>query len=160
LRWSPPDAPEPPEPEVVARLLGREPFTNYSLAVACPAGAPAVLANEPTDIHGRPFPTRYWLACRSLVEAVSRLEADGGVRALEDDPAMASDIREANARHREIHGGRNIGGVRDPARVKCLHAHLAFAMATGGSPIGDWIAERTDITWPARCCAAPAGCDV
>jgi hypothetical protein len=144
---------------VVARLLGREPFTRYSLAVACPAGAPAVLANEPEDLHGRPFPTRYWLACRGLGEAVGRLEAAGGVRALEDDPAMAGAILEANARHRELHGGRNVGGVRDPSRVKCLHAHLAFAMACGGSPIGDWIAARTDLSWPARCCAEPVGVD-
>jgi len=139
----------------VARLLGREPFTRYSLAVVCPGGGPAVLANEPEDIHGRPFPTRYWLACRILVDAVSRLEAAGGVRGLEGDPSMAPHILAANARHREIHDGRNIGGVGDPARVKCLHAHLAFAMASGGSPIGDWIAARTDLSWPTRCCAEP-----
>ncbi len=118
-----------------------------------------MLANEPADIHGRPFPTRYWLACRALGEAVSRLEAKGGVRALESDPAMARHILDANARHRDLHAGFNIGGTRDPARVKCLHAHLAFAMATGGSPIGDWIAARTDVSWPATCCVEDPGAD-
>jgi hypothetical protein len=139
----------------VARLLGRAPFTRYSVAVACPGNGPAVLANAPIDLHGRPFPTRYWLACRALGEAVSRLEAAGGVRALESDPAMAEDILAANARHRELHAGFNVGGTRDPARVKCLHAHLAFALAVGGSPVGDWIAARTDLSWPAQCCAGP-----
>ncbi len=112
-----------------------------------------MLANAPVDIHGRPFPTRFWLACRALGDAVSRLEAAGGVRELEADPIMAEHILAANARHRELHAGFNIGGTRDPARVKCLHAHLAFAMATGGSQIGDWIAARADLSWPPSCCA-------
>jgi len=141
------------DPEVVARLLGRTPFTVFSAALTCPGGGPAVLANEPVDQHGRPFPTRYWLACRVLGEAVSRLEAAGGVRMLESDPEMAQHLADAHARHRAAHNGRNIGGVRDPARVKCLHAHLAFALAEGGSPIGDWIAARTELQWPAVCCA-------
>ena len=144
----------------MARLLGRPPFTRYSLAVACPHGGPAVLANEPVDIHGRPFPTRFWLTCRTLVESVSRLEAAGGVRELEDDPAMADHILAANARHRALHAGSNIGGVRDPTRVKCLHAHLAFAMGSGGSEIGDWIAARTDLAWPTACCVELVPTDV
>lgn len=149
------DSPELPDPSVVERLIGRAPFTRYSVAVRCPGDGPAVLANEPVDLRGRPFPTRYWLACRALGEAVSRLEAAGGVRALESDPEMTGRILVANARHRALHAGFNIGGTRDPARVKCLHAHLAFALAVGGSPIGDWIAARTDLSWPAICCAAP-----
>ena len=129
------------------------------VVVACPGGGPAVLANDPIDVHGRPFPTQAWLACRALVEAVSRLEAAGGVRALESDPEMAAHILAANARHRELHTGFNIGGTRDAERVKCLHAHLAFAMAIGGSPIGDWIAARADLSWPSRCCVERAGDD-
>jgi hypothetical protein len=141
----------------VERLLGRTSLTRCVVAVSCPGGGPAVLANEPLDLHGRPFPTHHWLACRALGEAVSRLEAAGGVRALESDPAMAGHILAANARHRELHAGFNIGGTRDPARVKCLHAHLAFAMAMGGTPIGDWIAARTDLSWPSRCCVEQVG---
>lgn len=72
---------------------------------------------------------------------------------------MAEHILEANARHRELHAGVNVGGTRDPARVKCLHAHLAFAMAMGGSPIGDWIAARADLAWPAVCCVAEPAAD-
>lgn len=123
------------------------------MAARCPHGRPAVLANDPVDLEGRPFPTRYWLACRALGAAVSRLEAAGGVRALEHDEAMSPAIAAAHAAHASIHGGHRVGGVGDDHRVKCLHAQLAFAIASGGSPVGDWIERRLDFAWPDRCCA-------
>lgn len=139
------------------RLLGREPFTDFRVAVRCPHGGPAVLENDPVDLTGRPFPTRYWIACRALHAAISRVEADGGVRAIEHDPAMRDAILAAHSAHAARHGGHNIGGVADPVRVKCLHAQAAFALATGGTAVGEWIFARTGDPWPATCCAeAPA----
>ncbi|MCC6833212.1 MAG: DUF501 domain-containing protein [Thermoleophilia bacterium] len=114
-----------------------------------------MLENDPVDLRGRPFPTRYWLACRALGEAVSRLEAAGGVKRLEAEDALRDDLLAANARHGELHGGRNVGGVRDPATVKCLHAHLAFGLATGGNPVSDWIMRASGAAWPAACCVPP-----
>lgn len=137
----------------VAHLLGRASFTDYRIAVRCPFGGPAILENDPHDVSGRPFPTRYWMACRHLHSAVSRVEADGGVRALEDDPAMTLQIRAAHAAHAALHQGHHIGGVADPSRVKCLHAQLAFALATGGNAVGEWILARIETPWPVRCCA-------
>jgi hypothetical protein len=116
-----------------------------------------VIENAPRDGSGHPFPTRHWLVCRRLVEAVSRLEAAGGVRALEADPDMAAPLAEAHRRHAALQEGHRVAGAGDPAHVKCLHAHLAFALAQGGSPVADWIAARTDLAWPARCCAEEAG---
>jgi hypothetical protein len=119
-----------------------------------------VIENAPRDRAGRPFPTRDWLVCRRLVEAVSRLEAAGGVRALEEDPAMRPAVLAAHRRHAAGHGGHRVAGAGDPAHVKCLHAHLAFAMAEGGGPIGDWIGARAELAWPERCCregGEPAG---
>lgn len=136
----------------VAALIGREPFTDWRVVVRCPHGGPAVVRNTPVDLRGRPFPTRDWLTCRALGEAVSRLEAAGGVRALEEDPDMRPHVAAAHARHQELHAGYRIAGCGDPDHVKCLHAQLAFAMGEGGSPVGDWIAARTDLSWPARCC--------
>ena len=59
-------------------------------------------------------------------------------------------------RHQELHAGYRVAGSGDPAHVKCLHAHLAFAMGEGGSPVGDWIiaraptsAGRSAAAWPA-----------
>jgi len=138
----------------VRRLLGREPFTDFRVAVRCPHGGPAVLENDPVDLKGRPFPTRYWLACRALAVQVSRLEAAGGVRALEDDAGMLGHLEDAHAAHQRRHAGHRVGGVGDPERVKCLHAQLAFALASGGNPVGDWIIERAGARFPAdHCCA-------
>jgi hypothetical protein len=120
--------------------------------VRCPFGGPAVLENDPVDLEGRPFPTRFWLACRALGAAVSRLEATGGVRALESDEEMVDVIVAAHVEHRRMHAGYRIGGVGDDRRVKCLHAQLAFSMAVGGNRIGEWIAARSDLRWPASCC--------
>ncbi|WP_217915119.1 DUF501 domain-containing protein [Miltoncostaea marina] len=136
----------------MAALIGREPFTDFSVAVRCPFGGPAVVRNAPLDLRGRPFPTRDWLACRALGEAVSRLEAAGGVRQLEDDPQMAPHVAEAHRRHAELHAGYRVAGSGDPRYVKCLHAHLAFGLAEGGTPVSDWIMERSGAAWPARCC--------
>jgi uncharacterized protein len=140
--------------EAVATLLGRAPFTQYTVAVRCPFGGPAVLENEPIDLNGRPFPTRYWLSCRALSVAVSRGESVGGVRMLEDDASMRTALKGAHLRHQKIHAGYRVGGGGDPNRVKCLHAHLAFGLAEGGSPVSRWISERFDAVWPETCCLA------
>ncbi|MEW6581923.1 MAG: DUF501 domain-containing protein [Actinomycetota bacterium] len=147
----------PPDAEAVRRVIGRAPLAGFSVSVRCPHGAPAVIANDPVDAEGRPFPTRHWLCCRALVDAVSRLEAGGGVRDLEGDPDFAGALAAAQAEHRRLHAGHNVGGVRDPSRVKCLHAHLAFALACGGSPVGDWILDRSGAAFPARCCVEVVG---
>jgi len=136
----------------VTALLGREPFTRFEVVVRCPFGRPAVLLNEPRDLRGRPFPTRYWLVCRALADAVSRLEAAGGVRMLEADEGMRGHVLAAHRRHQEVHAGHRVAGCGDPEHVKCLHAQLAFAMAEGGTPISEWIAERAGVRWPDRCC--------
>lgn len=136
----------------VTALIGRPPLAGFSVALRCPFGAPAVITNAPVDERGDPFPTRNWLCCRALVDAVSRLEAAGGVRDLEGDDAMGDALAGAQDRHRRLHAGRNVGGVADPRRVKCLHAHLAFALAEGGSPLGEWIWGRARAAWPTRCC--------
>ena len=137
----------------MTRLLGRPPFTRFTVAVRCPFGRPAVLQNGPRDLEGRPFPTRYWLACRALGADVSRLEAAGGVRALEADVDMRDAVRDAHEAHARVHDGHRVGGVGDEGRVKCLHAQLAFALATGGNPVGDWIVGHAAASWPQACCA-------
>lgn len=149
--------PLPPDDVAVAALIGRTPFTRFRVAVRCPHGGPAVLENDPLDLRDRPFPTRYWLACRTLVEAVSRLESTGGVRRLDGDPDLADALAEANGRHRDMHAGHNIAGAGDPRRAKCLHAHLAFGLATGGGPVADWIQEQSGAEWPSTCCLRRGG---
>lgn len=136
----------------VAALIGREPFTDFHVVVRCAHGGPAVVRNAPVDLRGKPFPTRDWLTCRALGESVSRLEAAGGVRMLEADETMRPHLAAANARHQELHAGYRVAGGGDPEHVKCLHAHLAFGLGEGGTPVSDWIMARAGARWPDVCC--------
>src|SRR5438270_536108 len=92
--------------EVVARQLGREPRTLRAVAVRCPFGAPAVTEQSPYDPAGEPFPTTYYLTCRHLVGAVSRLEAAGGVERWSEraaaDPDLRASLERAGEEQREI----------------------------------------------------------
>src|SRR4029079_13005343 len=86
---------------VVARQLGREPRTFRRVVVRCPWGLPAVTEQEPYGADGEPFPTTYYLTCRHLVAAVSRLEAAGGVErwgaAVAADPELRDDLGRGTA---------------------------------------------------------------
>jgi len=120
---------------VVARQLGREPRTLRRVAVRCPFGAPAVTEQSPYGADGEPFPTTYYLTCRHLVAAVSRLEAD----ATGTDGGASLDY--------------GIGGSRRGGSLKCLHAHVAFALARPGYELGERIVAEVEPLWPARCCS-------
>ena len=87
-----------------------------------------------------------------MVAAVSRLEADGGVEAFDADPSISEAADDAHRLHAARHDGHRVAGVGDPRHAKCLHAHLAFGLADGGSPVADWILERSGAAWPERCC--------
>jgi hypothetical protein len=163
--------------EVVARQLGRRPRALRRIAARCPFGFPAVTEQEPYDEEGRPFPTTYYLTCRHLVAAVARLEAAGGVerwsKAARDDPeltmSLAEATREQRAVRRELAAGRTgrdggasldlaIGGAHAPEQLKCLHAHVAFALARPGYKLGERILAELNPRWPSDCCSdAPGG---
>jgi hypothetical protein len=159
---------------VVARQLGREPRTFRRVVVRCPWGLPAVTEQEPYDPAGEPFPTTYYLTCPHLVAAVSRLEAAGGVErwsaAVAADPELREDLDRATAEQRRIRrdlaGGATgsdegasldlgIGGSRNPPALKCLHAHVAFALARPGYVLGERIAAELEPRWPDACCSLP-----
>ncbi|HEX4492920.1 MAG TPA: DUF501 domain-containing protein [Acidimicrobiia bacterium] len=135
----------------LSELLGRAPQADFEIVATTADGEPAVIRNAPLLDDGTPMPTRYWLVDRDLVRRVSRIEADGGVRAAEAEiPADA--IRRAHdayaaerdtalpVEHRgpRPHGG--VGGTR--VGVKCLHAHYAHHLAGGEDPVGRWVARR------------------
>ena len=144
-------SPASSDARAVAALIGREPFTDFRVVVRCPHGGPAVVRNGPIDLRGRPFPTRDWLTCRALGEAVSRLEAAGGVRAaaaaVDPDELAAAHSRYAAERDAAMppghEGPRPFGGVGGTRTgVKCLHAHYAWHLAGGDDPVGRWVAVR------------------
>jgi hypothetical protein len=144
---------------VVARQLGRTPRAFRRVAVHCPYGRPAVTEQWPRDAAGAPFPTTYYLTCPHLVAAISRLEAAGGVehwtRKVEEDPVLRESLDRANSEQRalrpELPGG--IGGSIRGGSLKCLHAHVAFALARPGYELGDRMLAELDHLWPdSGCC--------
>lgn len=161
---------------VVALQLGREPRAFRRVAARCPWGRPAVTEQHPYTAGGEPFPTTYYLTCRHLVAAVSRLEAAGGVErwtdAIAADGALREELERATAEQvairRELAAGGvgpdggeslafGIGGSRNPAALKCLHAHVAFALARPGYRLGDAVLAEVPERWPTTCCTPHPG---
>lgn len=158
---------------IVARQLGRQPRAFRRVVVRCPFGAPAVTEQTPYDPHGEPFPTTYYVTCRHLVAAVARSEAAGGVErwsaAVEEDAELAASLGRATVEQRRVRRALagdargnddgasldlGIGGSRTPAHLKCLHAHVAFALAHPGYELGEQIFAEVVDPWPdARCCS-------
>lgn len=138
----------------VAGLLGRPPAGPFAVVARQRDGTPAVIANGPFLHDGTPMPTRYWLVSPALRQAVSTLEAAGGVRRAE----AATDPDELAAAHRRYRAERDalvpaghpgpvpsggVGGTR--SGVKCLHAHLAWWLVGGDDPVGRWTAATLGL---------------
>ena len=157
---------------VVACQIGREPRAFQRVARRCPFGLPAVTEQSPYDPDGEPFPTTYYLTCRHLVAAVSRLEAAGGVErwtaAAAAEPELAASLARADEEQRRIRhelaagqtgrdGGASldlgVGGAGRSGSLKCLHAHAAFALARPGYELGERILAEVTPLWPDRCCS-------
>ncbi len=158
--------------DIVERQIGRRPRAFRRVAARCPFGRPAVTEQEPYDEEGVPFPTTYYLTCRHLTAAVSRLEAAGGVErwsaAVAASPELTADLARATVSQQRIRRGlaagrtgtdhgasldAGIGGSRTPTRLKCLHAHAAFALAHPGYHLGELVLAEVPERWPPdRCC--------
>jgi len=158
---------------VVARQIGREPRAFRRVAVRCPFGLPAVTEQSPYDPGGEPFPTTYYVTCRHLVAQISRLEAAGGVErwseAVARDTLLHGSREQADDAQRKIRtrlaagasgtdGGASlelgVGGQHPGAgSLKCLHAHVGFALANPGYELGERIVQEIDPLWPETCCS-------
>jgi len=158
---------------VVARQIGRAPRAFHRVAVRCPFGMPAVTEQSPYDPEGEPFPTTYYVTCRHLVAAISRLEAAGGVErwtaAAVADPVLADSLAAAHEESRRLRrelageatgrdGGASlelgVGGAGRTGSLKCLHAHAGFALARPGYELGAHILAEVEPPWPTdRCCS-------
>ncbi|HJX47289.1 MAG TPA: DUF501 domain-containing protein [Gaiellaceae bacterium] len=161
----------------VARQIGREPRAFRRVVVRCPFGRPAVTEQSPYDLHGEPFPTTYYVTCRHLVAAISRLEAAGGVErwtaTAHDGAELAASLAAAHEESRVIRrrladgeicsdGGASLdlgvgGAGRGSGSLKCLHAHAGFALAHPGYELGRRIVAELEPLWPDHCCLDPSG---
>jgi len=149
---------------VVAWQLGRTPRGFEAVCVRCPYGFPQVVSVPPV-IDGEPFPTTFWLTCPHLAVRVSRVEAAGGIHRMEErlrrDARFAARYADAHRaaiaertrrlsprdRARLAASGRldallrtGVAGLSDRSRVKCLHAHVAHALASE-NPVGEAVLE-------------------
>jgi uncharacterized protein len=164
---------------IVERQLGRPPRAFHRVVVRCPFGMPAVTEQSPYDDADEPFPTTYYVTCPHLVAAISRLEAAGGVERWSErvatEPALAESLQRATREQREVRRelagsktGRDagsslelgIGGARRPERLKCLHAHAAFALARPGYELGESVLAEIGSLWPETCCMSARGVPV
>lgn len=159
--------------EIVAGQLGRSPRAFARVAGRCPYGLPAVTEQAPYDAQGEPFPTTYYVTCPHLVSAIARVEAAGGVERWSETAASEEHLADSLARataeqrliRRELAGDERgsdagasldlgIGGSRSPEHLKCLHAHVAFALARPGYELGEQILADVVDPWPADGCCS------
>mgnify|MGYP001081102865 CR=1 FL=1 len=159
--------PTPADTTVVCAQLGRDPRGAWWVAVRCLHGYPQVIGTPPF-VDDEPFPTLYWLTCPYLAELVSAAESEGAAaewaRRLGADQGLAERMRAADARYRAERAaaapGRDpvahlgIAGQRDPLGTKCLHAHVASALAGIDDPAGaELLAATGEACDDIRCAA-------
>jgi hypothetical protein len=163
--------------EIIAAQIGRPPRAFSRVVVRCPFGFPAVTEQKPYDHDGVPFPTSFYLTCPELVSALARLEAAGGVERWSErvrkSLRLRSSLRQGNRKQvrlrkelaRSVESmldggaslGLGIGGCGSTDGLKCLHAHVAFALANPGYLLGEQIAGELERLWPDHC-RARKGC--
>lgn len=134
--------------EIIARQLGRCPRGLRAVAARDADGEPSVVQTDPRLEDGTPFPTLYYLTSPRLVAMVSTLESEGFMRTMTDRLAEDAELAQKYRRAHESYLGErdaidalgtevSAGGM--PDRVKCLHVHVAHALAKGSgvNPFGD-----------------------
>jgi uncharacterized protein len=160
---------EPADAAAVAAQLGRPPRGVREVAHRCPCGLPSVVQTAPRLEDGTPFPTLYYLTCSRLNSRIGTLEAQGRMREMTErlagDPELAAAYRRAHDAYlaerdaiEPLGHGVSAGGM--PDRVKCLHVHVAHALAAGPgvNPFGDEALAELGEWWrPGPCVTAGAG---
>jgi hypothetical protein len=152
---------------IIGCQLGRQPRGLVGIARRCVYGYPQVAIVYPI-INGKPFPTLYWLTCPFLQQKVAALEAKGIIGYLEQKIATDQKLAQQQAlAHRAYMKERNsllsqddleyleshnmllpllergIGGIADFSKIKCLHLHVAHALARH-NPIGMIVLDELD----------------
>lgn len=154
----------PADRAAVTTQLGRAPRAVRAVAHRCPCGNPAVVQTSPRLEDGTPFPTLYYLTCSRLASLVSTVETTGVMREMTSrlaaDPELATAYRRAHESYlaerdaiEPLGTGVTAGGM--PGRVKCLHVHVAHALARGPglNPFGDEIVAQLAGWWRQGPCA-------
>lgn len=125
------------------------------------------MQTHPRLPDGTPFPTMFYLTCPKLNSLVSTLEGGGLMKEqterLAEDPELAAAYLRAHESYLAERDaleslGTQVTAGGMPSRVKCLHVHVAHALAKGPgvNPFGDEaLALLTEQQlWPVGDCAA------
>ncbi len=139
---------DPADAAVVAAQLHRPPRATRAVAHRCSCELPDVVETSPRLEDGSPFPTLFYLTCPRAASAIGRLEASGLMREMTErlgaDDELAARYRAAYddylSRRDAIEPlGITVAAGGMPDRVKCLHVHVAHALAVGPgvNPFGD-----------------------
>ena len=142
----------------VAALLGREP-RGLREVILGEEGEPRVI-RVASLVDDKPFPTLYWLVDPALNLRIDRAEAGGLIAVLQSRVDAESDLRESmgvdhaayisrrrgfctdeelarieDLGYTRVLKEKGIGGIGDPARIRCLHtwyaAHLVVPNTIG-----------------------------
>jgi hypothetical protein len=147
--------------KAITSQLERPPRGNWRVARRCGCGLPQVIETDPRLDDGTPFPTLWWLTCRRLVSAVSRLEGESWMRKINErlgsDEKLRRELQHSTDRYLQTRdaieplglGGHPGGG---PGRLKCLHAHTAHHLVAGDNPVGRLVLEQLAWADPSEPC--------
>lgn len=142
------------------------PRSPWRVASTCTHGYPNTIVSPSRLADGTPFPTWAWLTCPWLAEKVSAEESAGGTsrwaEAAALDPQLAEQLQALDVAVREARASESvdedacptvgIAGQREPLGVKCLHAHVALALAGLDDPIGSETIARFGTACADRRC--------
>lgn len=156
---------------MVEAQIGRPPRAPWRVHTRCGFGWPTTIVTPSRLEDGTPFPTLYWLTCPHLIEVTSAAESAGAIAEWESRLSSEAELREgldqataiyAHRRRRESGGedvcaGTGIAGTSDPARLKCLHAHVAAFVAGVPDPVGEALVSAGSRECMDGRCSALAG---
>lgn len=153
---------------IIAQQLGRAPRGIEAVAATDGEGTPLVLRMAPI-VDDKPFPTLYWLCSDVLKVEISRIEAVGVIKALEqrlqEEPDfleiyqqshrnyvtarweyMSAAQREEVAKlgYTDLMTERGIGGISNWHQVRCLHTQYAHHLC-GDNVIGQWMDRQHQV---------------
>ena len=150
---------------VISKQLKRSPRGVVGIARRCRYEYPQVVVVYPL-VEGKPFPTTYWLTCPFLNEKIDHLEAKGWIQwmsaRMKTDEVFRDALQKAHRAYmatrlalltREdrlflLQEGmlkdlieKGIGGIATFTNVKCLHLHVAHALADA-NPVGALVLQQ------------------
>lgn len=156
--------------ELIARQIGRKPRGIEAIACQTQTGIPLVLQMR-SLLGDTPFPTLYWLSSKDLDVAISRIEASGWVKQIEEllqqDEALRQtfhDQQQSYVERRqalmrpedrariealgftELFTRYGIGGIAQWDKVRCLHMQYAHWLADGDNVIGERLEQEFELS--------------